>query len=412
MPADILKMRETADRLGQMVEGAQESANRLTSNGEHLQPSVSTFDGEVMFACGSDLTPRPVEWLWRDWLPRGKFCVLAGAAGVGKTTLTMSIAATRTIAGRWPDGSRSELGSVVIWSGEDDPADTLLPRFVASGGDINRVFFITGARVDGQIVPFDPARDMVQLVAAMDRIGHVDLVIVDPVVSAVTGDSHKNTEVRRALQPLVDLASHTNACVLGISHFSKGGQGGDPTQRVIGSVAFGAVARVVLVAAKVKSEDGEGKRILARSKSNIGPDDGGFQYSLEQLEAMPGIEASRVVWGESVMGSARELLTDPSEEEDGAHGARDAAEEFLRELLTGGPVPSKKVKSDALEAGHAFATVRRAADSIGVLRKKGGMDAGWYWSLAEGAQNSSKVPTPESEHVPEEVNTFVDAEGF
>jgi hypothetical protein len=76
------------------------------------------------------------------------------------------------------------------------------------------------------------------------------------------------------------------------------GQGMDPAQRVVGSVAFTAVARVVLVAAKVKSlEDGQDARILARSKSNIGPDDGGFNYHLEQCEPLPGIHASRIAWG-------------------------------------------------------------------------------------------------------------------
>ncbi len=106
----------------------------------------------------------------------------------------------------------------------------------------------------------------------------------------MTGDSHKNTEVRRAMQPLVDLADACNCAVLGITHFSKGGQGSDPAQRVVGSVAFTAVARVVLVAAKVKDEQGEDARILARGKSNIGPDDVGFAYHMDQCEPMPGIQ--------------------------------------------------------------------------------------------------------------------------
>ena len=96
---------------------------------------------------------------------------------------------------------------------------------------------------------------------------------------------------------LVTLDFIRGFAVLGITHFSKGGQGTDPAQRVVGSVAFTAVARVVLVAAKVQSEDGEDRRILARSKSNIGPDDGGFEYRLEQREPLPGLFASCVAWG-------------------------------------------------------------------------------------------------------------------
>jgi putative DNA primase/helicase len=339
------------------------------------------------------LTPEPVFWLWKDWLALGKLHVLAGAPGQGKTTIGIAAAAIVTIGGRWPDGSRCDPGNVLIWSGEDDAADTLLPRLIAAGGDPARCYFVTGTRIDGEAHPFDPARDLGQLLTAVDQIGGISLLIVDPVVNVVTGDSHKNTEVRRALQPLVNLAAACRCAVLGITHFSKGGQGQDPTQRVIGSVAFSAVARVVLVAARVKGKDGEDHRILARSKSNIGPDGGGFEYHLEQVEALAGIEAPRVVWGRAAEGTARELLTDPIPEPDAA--PRNSAAEFLREVLKDGPVPTRFVKSEALEAGLAWNTIRRAADDLRVLKKKGGMAEGWYWHLTKMPPKEPKMPSVE-----------------
>ena len=93
---------------------------------------------------------------------------------------------------------------------------------------------------------------MARLEEQASLIGGVKLLIVDPIVTTVSGDSHNNTDVRRSLQPVVDLAQRLNLAVLGISHFAKGGKGLDPAQRVVGSIAFAAVARVVLVAAKVK----------------------------------------------------------------------------------------------------------------------------------------------------------------
>lgn len=366
----------------------------------------------VVLACGTDLTPEPVEWLWTYWLALGKVHILAGAPGQGKTTIAAgALAATVTTGGRWPDGTRCEPGNVIVCSGEDDPSDTLLPRFIAAGGDRSRIFFVQGIRDEGGLHPFDPARDMRELEAAIKAAGGAKLVILDPVVSAVTGDSHKNTEVRRALQPLVDAAATGNFAVLGITHFSKGGQGGDPTQRVIGSVAFSAVARVVLVAAKVRGENGEDRRILARSKSNIGPDDGGIEYQLEQVEALPGIEASRITWGKAVEGSARALLTDVADDEEQA--PRDSAADFLREVLKDGPIPSKTVKAEAVEAGHAWNTVRRAADGLLVIKKKDGMSGGWYWQLAK---MPTKTPTPESwassDSSAPSVGTFEEVEDF
>jgi putative DNA primase/helicase len=350
----------------------------VLANAERIVKPEPVRDG-VVLVNGADLKPEPVRWLWNGWLALGKLHILAGAPGQGKTTIAIGFAATVTSGGRWPDGSRCAPANVLIWSGEDDPADTLLPRLLAAGADVSRVFFVTGARVKGELHSFDPSRDMLALQEQAERIGHVRLIIVDPVVSAVTGDSHKNTETRRALQPLVDVATSMNAALVGITHFSKGGQGGDPTQRVVGSIAFTAVARVVLVAAKVKSEEGEDRRILARSKSNIGPDEGGFEYHLEQSEPVPGIHASYVAWGNSVAGSARELLSDPNEEDEES-SARDAATDFLMQVLGNDVVPSKSVEAEAKEAGISWATLRRASDALGVKKRRG--DGGkWYWSL-------------------------------
>lgn len=365
----------------------------------------------VILARGSDLNPVPVAWLWKFWLALKKLHILAGAPGQGKTTIAMAMAATITIGGRWPDGTRCDVGNVVILSGEDDPEDTLLPRLIAAGADRSRVYFAKGRRIGSDIVPFDPARDLVPLRAAIEAVGDVRLVIIDPVVSAVTGDSHKNTEVRRALQPLVDLADACNCAVLGITHFSKGGQGSDPSQRVVGSVAFTAVARVVMVAAKVKAEeDGQDMRILARSKSNIGPDDGGFQYHLEQSEPIPGIPASRIAWGKAVDGTARELLTEPDgpPQEEAETSAMDSAADFLRELLTEGSAPSKYVETEAKAAGISWITVRRASDALGVKKRR--MNGAWYWfrpdALVQVAQPAHVAHVDEGEQVAQKSNLF------
>ena len=189
----------------------------------------------ILTACDT-ITPVPIAWLWPDWLPAGKFCLLAGAPGCGKTTLTLDLMAAITNAGRWPDGSECAMpGNCVIWSGEDSAEDTLVPRLLAAGADLSRVFIVQGIHEGDRVRSFDPATDTDALADALHSIGHVRLVLVDPVSVAVAGDSHRNTETRRGLQPLVDLAASTGACLLGISHLSKANNGGDPASRVVGS---------------------------------------------------------------------------------------------------------------------------------------------------------------------------------
>lgn len=186
-----------------------------------------------------------------------------------------------------------------------------MPRLIASAGDLRRVFFVGDVMDHGIKRCFDPAIDMEPLMEAIQQIGGIRLLVIDPIVSAIQGDSHKNAEVRRGLQPLVQFCNEIGCAILGITHFSKGTGGKDPVERISGSIAFGALARIVYVTAKLPKEDqAGGSRIICRSKSNIGPDQGGFRYGLEQraLESHPEIMASKVILGDHVEGSARELL--------------------------------------------------------------------------------------------------------
>ena len=382
------------DAVAALIRGADCAAG----GGEAVAPAndpIEDFDSSltepaptVSLLRASDIIPEPINWLWPGWLAAGKMHILGGAPGTGKTTIAMALAGTISTGGRWPDGSRSQTGNVIIWSGEDDPSDTLVPRLALAGADLNKVFFVADVREGGKSRSFDPARDIEALRRKLIEIGGVKLLIVDPIVSAITGDSHKNAEVRRGLQPLADLAVSMKCALLGITHFSKGTGGRDPVERITGSLAFGAMARVVMVAAKhlEQSDDGGTKRILLRAKSNIGPDDGGFEYDFQQaeLKSMPGISASTVRWGGVVEGHARDLLAaaeavnDDSDDDGGALGD---AKQFLLDLLADGPQPARVIRAEAIDAGHSQATLRRAKTDLGITTKKIGVKGGWEWQL-------------------------------
>ena len=337
----------------------------------------------VQLTCANEIKPKPIDWLWDGWLARGKLEVLSGIAGTGKTTLAISLAATVSIGGKFPDGTRSPIGSVLIWSGEDSAKDTLVPRFMAAGADLSKIHFIGDVEHGGQIRSFDPAIDIAALNNAAAKIDNISLLIVDPIVNAVAGDSHKNGEVRRALQPLVEFGEKLNCAVLGVTHFSKGTGGKEPLERVTGSLAFGALPRIVLATAKI-TEDETSRRIFCRAKSNIGKDDGGFEYSLNQkeIDGYPGLFSSYILWGDSVEGSARDLLAEPDNRETGDdnNSALENAKNFLLKLLKDGSLLQKQIEVDARGAGHSWGTVSRAKNALSIKSEK--MIDGWHWKLA------------------------------
>jgi putative DNA primase/helicase len=175
--------------------------------------------------------------------------------------------------------------------------------------------------------------------------------------------------------------------VLGISHFSKGTAGRDPIDRVTGSLAFGALARVVLAAAKLPEDQHKGARLLARAKSNIGPDSGGVLYHLEQTEITghPGIINTKVIWGATVEGSARDLLAKAEQNDGEEKTATDEAREWLADLLEHGPMKASDVKKEARQAGISDKALRRAREKLGIKPQKRAFTGGWEWGLSQDA---------------------------
>lgn len=346
--------------------------------------SMQQGERVVKIRCGADIKPQPISWLWPGWVPAGKLTILAGAAGTGKTTLALALAAVVTAGGRWPDGSaRAGQGNVLIWSSEDVADDTLVPRLIASGADLARCHFIEGIAQDGESVPFDPSQDIPDLRRAAEAIGGVSLLLIDPIVSAVAGDMHRANDVRRSLQAVVDFADAHGCAVIGITHFAKGGAGKAPQDRVIGSQAFGALARMVLVTAK---EEGSNRRVMARAKSNIAPDDGGVAYSLELVTIAGGIEATHAVWEGVIEGTAREILGDVEHDDsDEDVDTRQDLERMLIDTLreAGGKLATKALQAEVRDAGHSWDAAKRLKKSLGIEARKLSMGGAWIWCLPE-----------------------------
>jgi RecA-family ATPase len=245
----------------------------------------------------------------------------------------------------------------LVWSGEDAIDDTLLPGILAAGGDPANVAFISGVMEDGAKRTFDPSRDIEALAKTCALLGNVNLIVIDPIAVIAKGDSHKNAETRRDLQPLADLAEKTQAAVLGIHHLTKRSEGADPVDRVSGSLAFGAAPRVVMLSA-LDPKHAEPHGVLVRAKSNNGPSRGGFEFASEirPLDNYPDIAAQRILWGGYINESARDVLARFEPKQVGQQARK--AVLFLTDALANGPKLAAEVIADAAKQGIAERTLR------------------------------------------------------
>ena len=294
----------------------------------------------------SDVELTPVEWLWKPYLPFGKLSVLQGNPGEGKTYFAMHLAAACTNGKLLPNMERMEPFNVIYQTAEDGLGDTVKPRLIEAGADLDRVLVIDDSEV--------------QLTLSDERIekaiveNNARLVIIDPIQAYLGADVDMNraNEVRPIFMRLGQVAQRTGCAILLIGHLNKAA-GMQSLQRGLGSIDIAAAVRSVMFIGKLKHDPT--MRILTHEKSSLAPpgvslafslgDEGGFrwvgEYDITADEMLSGIEPQR----ETKTQQAKDLICT---------------------LLAGGKqVLSEDIDKAALERGIPCRTVRDAKRELG-----------------------------------------------
>lgn len=338
--------------------------------------------------CLRDVRAEPIQWLWPGRIPRGKLTMLAGDPCLGKSIVTCDLAARVSRGEPWPDapGQQNQPGQVLIMSAEDDPSDTIRPRFEAACGDPAAVHLMT-TMVDeeGRQQPIGLA-DLDVIEEACKSLPNLRLVILDP-VSAFVGstDSHNNTSVRGLLAPLAELGGRYGISILAVTHLSKS-KGGKALYRYSGSLAFIAAARAAYLMIADPNDD-TGRRVLMLPvKNNLGPEPKGLAYRVQTVD-VPGLGSQPVISWEArplELGADETLAAEAAKLE--LKGGRSVAGEWLRGLLRDGSVGVTTIQDEAREAGFSWALLRRLKDEMGVRAVREGFGSGsrWVWSLSGG----------------------------
>lgn len=279
---------------------------------ELLEPKPKELNSAKMYYPGtffSDITSRDITWLWKDRIPLGKLSILDGHPGLGKSLVTLFIAARVTKGQDMPDGSRAMQGGVILISLEDDASDTIRPRLEAAGADLTKCLDLSTVRYQDkelgelQECPFTIPRDLEVLEAEILRTGSV-FVTIDPLMAVLDPQlkARDDQDVRRALTPLARLAERTGSAILIVRHLNKSNSD-NALIRGAGSMGIIGAARSGMMIAE--DPDDSDRRIFAMTKNNLKRRADNLVYTiLENQNKQPYIE-----WQGMSSHSTAELLS-------------------------------------------------------------------------------------------------------
>lgn len=330
-----------------------------------------TAPNRLQFVNLDDVQVQQMEWLWPNRIPKGMLSLIVGNPNAGKTFAACSIIASVTTAGDWPDCLNTAQPGRVLFFGEEDSFSRILkPRILANGGDCRLVSGFECVLAEGKEQEFSVAEHIELLQKAVDSFGDVALIVFDPITAYLRRvNANDNVEVRCAMIGLQRLAQKTGVTILGLSHFSKKADL-EAIYRILGSTAFVAAARSVWAVIHEKTDSAD-RRIFAPIKSNYSIDPTGLAFKI--------IDGA-VCWQPEPIEQPIDAILQQSA--DNRRREKNLAKDWLKHRLEGSTLPAVKILADAEAAGFSRTTIHRAADDLGVLKKRSAAEGNRsFWSL-------------------------------
>ncbi|TCB92061.1 AAA family ATPase [Micromonospora zingiberis] len=374
-------------------------AGEPVSDGQAAHGESAEHGRRILLTPASAIKMRPVAWTWTDRIPSGALTVIPGREGIGKS-LTLAWLTAQITRGVLPGRHHGTPRPVIYAATEDSWAHTIGPRLLAAGADLDMVYRVD-VQHDGGFDALTLPRDCAQLGREIQRLG-VALLAADPLLSLIHSaiDTHRDRDLRTALEPLVNMADRTGCAVVGLAHFNKSASP-DALNLITGSRAFSAVARAVIAIAR-DDEAGDGSCVMSQAKNNLGRLDlPSLRYVVESVEIPteegPAFVGKLTITGESAR-SVGDILGDGASDGD-TRSERDAAAAWLRDYLIsqGGEAAWADVRKAARAEGIAERTIQRARTRAGVTIERHGFPSRTVWCLNPGHPASPAAPvTPQS----------------
>jgi hypothetical protein len=327
----------------------------LSSN---IKPVVLRADG---------VEDKPMEFLCTDRIMLRVLTGLCGHPSSCKTWAALKIAADGSRGVDTFTGERITPFNTLYWTNETLP-ETIKRRFKAMGGDLKRLFILTGGvNADGKPVNLT-LENVVELAQAV-RESKAKLLVVDPLQSFIGAkvDMYRPNETRPLLDGLSMMAEREHLAVIVIRHLAKA-KGTHAVTQALGSIDITAKMRTEYLVGE--AQDGSRAKALVHVKPGEIQRQESLAFDIEGKN-----ENARLVWKGNVSLTAQDLL---APEKTGGAQLRDAAKDFLFVELSKGPRDPKELES---LGGFSRATLNRAAHELRVVMTGSKQASKREWSL-------------------------------
>lgn len=345
--------------------------------GPKPKPKASAIDGieegERIVIGADEITPRPVEWLWPGRIAIGKLTTFAGWGGLGKSFVSIDLAARVSRGDEIPFGGGQcfEPGNILLVNTEDEPDDTTVPRLIESGADLSRIKFLRSKTLSKLTLD-----DLATWDLALSQMGGARLIVIDPATAHLGGvDDHKNSGLRAILSPLMMWAGERRVAIILITHLNKPGAGNGKAEalsRVVGGVAWVNAVRGAILFARDPVD--RTRALMVPGKNNLGPEAPGLAYRIVRTDGL-----ARVEWLEEVATTADEAVS--QERRTSGPDPEAWLIDRFREKRTWG---SEEIKAAAVSAGISRNKLWEAKKSLAIPADKETNEEGetrWVWRV-------------------------------
>lgn len=308
-----------------------------------------------------EVKAKKVDWLWYPYIAYGKITIIQGDPGEGKSTVAMNLASLISNGDTLPlEKEKTKPQSVVYQNSEDGKEDTIVPRFIACGANLERISYIDESEATVEL-----GDDRLEKV--LEKTG-ARVLILDPIQAywGANTDMNRAGAIRPIMKHLAQMAERRNCAIIMIGHMTK--SNGKGLYRGLGSIDIAAAARSVLLVAKLKNQPNT--RVLAHVKSNLAPIGESILFAVDNKSYISWVRRSKL--------TAEQILDETYTEE---YSKLDHAISIIKKCMKKGECSANEILRQCGINCIAKRTMNAAKAKLNIESVK--RKDGWYWILGD-----------------------------